>query len=89
MNMRKYELWYLYLYLYVYSLINFSKYLIDRNTEKGNMEDEIEPTPRIEEFFLWKKKKNRPTFDGRVNLSEDKKWIRALERIFKLLRCDD
>lgn len=57
----------------------------------GEGERKKEPTPppperRVEELFI---RQNPPTFSGTGNPSESEKWIRALERIFKFLRCND
>lgn len=56
----------------------------DENEDRASAQSS--PDRRIEELFL---RQNPPIFDGRGDPAEAEEWIRALERIFKFLRCND
>ncbi|XP_057779901.1 uncharacterized protein LOC130998501 [Salvia miltiorrhiza] len=65
---------------------------VNRNIPE-NEEEPREPTPppppqdrRVEELFL---RQNPPTFVGTGDPAEMEDWIRAMERIFRFLRCND
>ncbi|XP_057803271.1 uncharacterized protein LOC131018574 [Salvia miltiorrhiza] len=63
-----------------------------RNQVQEEEKREIMPPPpppqerRIEEIFLCQ---NPPVFDGKGDPAVTEEWIRSMERIFRLLRCND